>query len=75
MRNLFESKRFQIPSLVSILALGAACAAKAPVEASAEAPAEAAQTQSFPDGTAKPNTFWWPEQVDLSPLRANAEAG
>ena len=24
-------------------------------------------------GTAKPNKFWWPDQVDLSPLRAHAE--
>ncbi len=26
---------------------------------------------AFADGAAKPNKFWWPSQVDLSPLRAH----
>ena len=26
---------------------------------------------AFAQGMAKPNKFWWPEQLDLSPLRAN----
>ena len=75
MRQFSAIKHVQFTSVISMVALSAACAAKAPVEASTEAPTEAAQTRSFPEGTAKPNTFWWPEQVDLSPLRANAEAG
>ena len=24
------------------------------------------------DGPAQPNTFWWPDQLDVSPLRRNA---
>ena len=27
------------------------------------------QTQHFETGQAKPNSFWWPNQVDLSPLK------
>jgi len=29
----------------------------------------AAQSENMFSGKAKPNSFWWPEQVDLSPLR------
>src|SRR5262245_36696205 len=29
----------------------------------------AASTPAFADGTPKPNKFWWPDQLDLSPLR------
>jgi catalase-peroxidase len=28
-------------------------------------------SMSIAQGTAKPNKFWWPEQLDLSPLRAH----
>ena len=27
---------------------------------------------TFAQGMPKPNKFWWPEQVDLSPLRAHS---
>ena len=27
---------------------------------------------AYADGAAKPNAFWWPEQLDLSPLRQQA---
>jgi catalase-peroxidase len=37
------------------------------VSASAPAPARA-------DGTPRPNQFWWPDKLDLSPLRRNAAA-
>ncbi len=30
-----------------------------------------APSPAFAQGEAKPNTFWWPDQVDLSPLRAH----
>lgn len=29
-------------------------------------------TPVWADGAARPNQFWWPEQLDLSPLRRNA---
>ena len=31
--------------------------------------APAAQSENMFSGKAKPNSFWWPEQLDLSPLR------
>jgi len=31
--------------------------------------APAAQSENMFSGKAKPNTFWWPDQVDLGPLR------
>ena len=31
-----------------------------------------ASSPAFAQGEAKPNTFWWPDQVDLSPLRAHS---
>ncbi len=31
------------------------------------------QSPAHADGAAKPNKFWWPEQVDLSPLRAHGQ--
>ncbi len=39
------------------------------VAAIAIAIASAAQAENMFSGKAKPNTFWWPEQVDLGPLR------
>ena len=71
----FFPAEYRLASLVITCAMATACAAKAPVAASTEAPAEAAAHHAMPDGTAKPNSFWWPEQVDLSPLRANSESG
>ncbi|MEC8193516.1 MAG: catalase/peroxidase HPI [Myxococcota bacterium] len=38
----------------------------------ASTPAEA--TPIFSEGEAKPNRFWWPNQLDLSPLRAQQSA-
>ena len=32
----------------------------------------AASTSAFAQGEPKPNSFWWPEQVDLSPLRQHS---
>ena len=32
----------------------------------------AASTSAFAQGEAKPNSFWWPDQVDLSPLRQHS---
>jgi hypothetical protein len=34
----------------------------------------AVPTISHADGAPKPNKFWWPDQLDLSPLRAHAGA-
>ena len=31
--------------------------------------AAAVESPQFREGEAKPNQFWWPEQLDLSPLR------
>ncbi len=39
------------------------------VAAIAIAIAPAAQAENMFSGKAKPNSFWWPEQVDLGPLR------
>ena len=39
------------------------------VAAAAIAIAPAAQAENMFSGKAKPNTFWWPDQVDLGPLR------
>ena len=56
-----------------------ACAAKnatldtAPA-VSADQPAAHAAV-SIKEGAAKPNRFWWPEQVDLSPLRDHHQTG
>ncbi|MCB9792489.1 MAG: catalase/peroxidase HPI [Alphaproteobacteria bacterium] len=44
-----------------------------PKEAAPPAAAEASKAE-LPEGTAKPNRFWWPEQVDLTPLRRNEAA-
>ncbi len=60
------------PSTTLLLSL-AACSPKAPepVEAPTPAPAEAAPTAttSEPAGSLRDNRAWWPNQVDLSPLR------
>ena len=34
----------------------------------------ATSTPTFADGTPKPNKFWWPDQLDLSPLRQHSPA-
>ena len=39
------------------------------VAAVAIAISPAAQTENMFSGKAKPNSFWWPDQVDLGPLR------
>ncbi|MEL6215270.1 MAG: hypothetical protein AAFQ99_06295, partial [Pseudomonadota bacterium] len=44
--------------------------ATAVVSAGALGAAGSALAQDEP----KPNSFWWPEQVDLSPLRAHSDA-
>jgi catalase-peroxidase len=38
----------------------------------AAAQASAAAERSYPRGAARSHRFWWPEQLDLSPLRAHA---
>jgi catalase-peroxidase len=54
-----------------------ACASKeAPVTPStSSSPAEAHAAVTVKDGAPKPNRFWWPEQVDLSPLRDHQDKG
>ena len=49
--------------LVAVLALTGTCVLTS--QASAET--------KFAEGEAKPNRFWWPNQLDLSPLRAHNE--
>ncbi|MBX2801909.1 MAG: catalase/peroxidase HPI [Myxococcales bacterium] len=57
-------------SALVALSLVAACDTEPPAaDPPATAEAEAAPTVA---GQAKPNDFWWPEQVDLSPLRRAA---
>jgi len=41
------------------------------VTALAFAVAAATHAPAFADGMAKPNSFWWPDQVNLNPLRAH----
>ncbi len=43
------------------------------VAAIAIAIAPAAQSENMFSGKAKPNSFWWPDQVDLGPLRDHDE--
>ena len=54
-----------------------ACAAKEAqvAPATASSPAEAHAAVTVKDGAPKPNRFWWPEQVDLSPLRDHQDKG
>ena len=37
----------------------------------AEMPHETTMSSDAREGVAKPNEFWWPETLDLSPLRRN----
>ncbi|MED5370229.1 MAG: catalase/peroxidase HPI [Myxococcota bacterium] len=68
--------------LLSGLALSIlpACESKAPAQAAAEGEAKTeASTDGYSGATAKaaqptPNQVWWPEQLDLSPLRRNAQS-
>ena len=76
------SARFPCPTLlftstVVAASLLSACATEAPTAepTAGEPAADAATTASTATGTAKSNQFWWPEQVDLSPLRRNADVG
>ena len=60
------------PPRLLALTLLAACAARQPVAADpAPAAAEPAPTSSRPALTPKANTAWWPEKLDLAPLRDN----
>jgi len=56
---------------VFALALLAACQTTPPVVADAP---EVSAKAAFSPGEAKPNSFWWPDQVDLRALRHNAAA-
>jgi catalase-peroxidase len=38
----------------------------------AEQPRSVGAAETYPPGAARPHQFWWPEQLDLSPLRAHA---
>ncbi|MCB9796017.1 MAG: catalase/peroxidase HPI [Alphaproteobacteria bacterium] len=69
--------RALLPS-ASLLVL-VACQLPQPVEQAPEATDAKAEAKpdasaAMPEGAAKPNRFWWPEQVDLSPLRRNEAA-
>jgi hypothetical protein len=33
------------------------------------------QSATYADGAARPNSFWWPNIVDLSPLRQHSAEG
>ena len=60
------------------LSLLAACDGAAPstpaVSPEAPSAAESApKTVALPAGTARPNSYWWPDQVNLDPLRRNAD--
>ncbi len=61
------------PHRLLALSLLAACAARQPAAAdpAPAAAAEPAPTSTRPAMTPKANTAWWPEKVDLSPLRDN----
>src|SRR6056297_4206691 len=51
-----------------ILVLAAMAVTISPVVASEMTPVVASET-AFGQSEAKPNSFWWPEQLDLTPLR------
>ena len=58
-------------SLLALVFL-AACGPKTPPAPAADAaPAAPAAAAPAPRDSARPNQEWWPEQVDLSPLRRN----
>ncbi len=71
------------------LGLGVACETTKPQQASTESPSQSAapgqasaggggtaskKGSRFSAGEAKPNDYWWPEQVDLRALRSNEAA-
>jgi catalase-peroxidase len=61
------------PAAVSPSAKPAASAGPGPVTAGHEAtPAPAASVALATPGRPTPNQFWWPDQLDLSPLRQHA---
>jgi catalase-peroxidase len=66
------------PASLAWLALAASfsfgCAGAAPAPKNAPLPTDTppATTSTAPDGVAQSNKFWWPDQLDLSPLRQHA---
>ena len=71
----YTQNRSLFCSLLVSVSLLPACTPQAPPVSVAEVVTEEAASPALPDGTAKPNRFWWPEQVDLSPLRQNIAPG
>ncbi|MEM6294163.1 MAG: catalase/peroxidase HPI [Myxococcota bacterium] len=89
LRSLARPRSFALLSGVLSLALGAACETTKPQKASTESPTGGAgapaaasadrgaspkKAARFSRGEAKPNDYWWPEQVDLRALRGNEAA-
>ncbi len=83
---MIHNHKSALLATVACAALGlAACGQSETPAENAAAPAETEATSTKPAGAAKPaatapvdgpksNRFWWPESVDLGPLRENAMA-